>query len=230
MDHQIRILRRRLLILFPHGSWVVIPYGTHSSRQKRASRARDLHRLQRRSAHSAYPNSRSRTLRRPRPGTRAQAPPAMLAERHGRRGSQATWPPGSAFTGCRAGGLRPVRGKPAPDLLWRLADGDCLMGVQLGLMGVQLGGMGHPGRFARLRLRCGNCRAAAGGCHRASLMIKRSEAAAAVRARACGSIPADRPGRFRSSHAWTGREGRHCRLFTSAKCGPAGPFRVSLDW
>jgi hypothetical protein len=39
---------------------------------------------------------------------------------------------------------------------------------------------GHLGRFARLRLRCGNCRAA-GGCHRASLMIKRSEAAAAVR-------------------------------------------------
>jgi len=39
-----------------------------------------------------------------------------------------------------AGGLRPVRGKPASDLLWRLADRDCLMGVQLGLMGVQLGG------------------------------------------------------------------------------------------
>ena len=39
-----------------------------------------------------------------------------------------------------AGGLRPVRGKPASDLLWRLAAGDCLMGVQLGLMGVQLGG------------------------------------------------------------------------------------------
>ena len=55
------------------------------------------------------------------------------------------------------------------------------MGVQLGIMGVQLGGKGHLGRFARLRLRCGNCRASAGGCHRASLMIKRSEAAAAVR-------------------------------------------------
>jgi hypothetical protein len=46
----------------------------------------------------------------------------------------------SAFASCRAGGLGPVRGKPACDLLWRLADGDFLMGVQLGLMGVQLGG------------------------------------------------------------------------------------------
>jgi hypothetical protein len=40
---------------------------------------------------------------------------------------------------------------------------------------------GHLGRFARLRLRCGNCQAAAGGCHRASLIIKRSDTAAAVR-------------------------------------------------
>ena len=40
---------------------------------------------------------------------------------------------------------------------------------------------GHLGRLARLRLRYGNCRAAAGGCHRASLTIKRSDAAAAVR-------------------------------------------------
>ena len=47
---------------------------------------------------------------------------------------------GSALTGCRAGGLRPCAESPASDLLWRLAAGDCLMGVQLGLMGVQLGG------------------------------------------------------------------------------------------
>jgi len=47
---------------------------------------------------------------------------------------------GSALAGCRAGGPRPARGKPASDLLWRLAAGGCLMGVQLGLMGVQLGG------------------------------------------------------------------------------------------
>ena|ERR1039458_6002000 len=37
------------------------------------------------------------------------------------------------------------------------------------------------GWFTGLRLRCGDCRAAAGGCHCASLMIKRCAAAAAVR-------------------------------------------------
>ena len=61
------------------------------------------------------------------------------------------------------------------------------MGVQLGFMGVQLGGKviwaGLPG----LRLRCGDRRAAAGGCHCASLMIERRAAAAAVR-------PCVRPG------------------------------------
>ena len=55
------------------------------------------------------------------------------------------------------------------------------MGVQLGFMGVQLGGKVIWAGVAGLRLRRGNCRAAAGGCHRASLMIKRGEAAAAVR-------------------------------------------------
>ena len=55
------------------------------------------------------------------------------------------------------------------------------MGVQLGLMGVQLGGKVIWAGSQGLRLRCGNCRAAAGGRHRASLMIKRREAAAAVR-------------------------------------------------
>ena len=79
---------------------------------------------------------------------------------------------GAALASCQAGGLRPVRGKPAPDLPWRLAVNgqvfvmatdtgrqDCLMGVQLGVMGVQLGckviwaglrgcgwGAGTPGR------------------------------------------------------------------------------------
>jgi len=61
------------------------------------------------------------------------------------------------------------------------------MGVQLGFMGVQLGGKviwaGLPG----LRLRCGDLRAAAGGCHRASLMMKRRAAATAAR-------PCARPG------------------------------------
>ena len=61
------------------------------------------------------------------------------------------------------------------------------MGVQLGFMGVQLGGKGHRGRFTGLRLRCGDWRAAAGGCHCASLIIKRRAAAAAVR-------PCVRPG------------------------------------
>jgi len=61
------------------------------------------------------------------------------------------------------------------------------MGVQLGFMGVQLGWQGHRGRFTGLRLRCGDGRAAAGGCHCASLMMKRRAAAAAVR-------PCPRPG------------------------------------
>jgi hypothetical protein len=40
---------------------------------------------------------------------------------------------------------------------------------------------GHLGRFTGLRLRCGDWRAAAGGCHCASLMIRRRAAAATVR-------------------------------------------------
>ena len=72
--------------------------------------------------------------------SRAQAPPATLAERHGRRGSQATWSRTLPFPAAVPAGCGPLRGKPACDLLWRLADGDGLMGVQLGLMGVQLGG------------------------------------------------------------------------------------------
>src|SRR5580693_2145857 len=73
-------------------------------------------------------------------GTRAQAPPATLVERHGRRGSQATWSRTLPFPAAVPAGFGPLRGKPACDLLWRLADGDGLIGVQLGLMGVQLGG------------------------------------------------------------------------------------------
>ena len=73
-------------------------------------------------------------------GTRAQAPPAMLAERHRRRGSQATWSPSLSLPAAVPVGYGPCAESPASDLLWRLADGDCLTGVQLGLMGVQLGG------------------------------------------------------------------------------------------
>ena len=100
-----------------------------------------------------------------------------------RRGDRRPW-------GCqlRAGGLCTVRGK-APLLIspGGLAAGDCLMGVQLGFMGGSTRWQGHLGRFTGLRLRCGDWRAAAGGCHRASLMIKRRAAAAAVR-------PCVRPG------------------------------------
>jgi hypothetical protein len=53
---------------------------------------------------------------------------------------------------------------------------------------------GHPGRLARLR--CGDWRAAAGGCHCASLMMKRSEAAAAVRPGPAAPFPADHPRHF----------------------------------
>jgi hypothetical protein len=64
----------------------------------------------------------------------------MLAERHGRRGSQATWSPALSSPAAVPTGYGPCAESPASDLLWRLAAGDCLMGVQLGLMGVQLGG------------------------------------------------------------------------------------------
>jgi hypothetical protein len=55
---------------------------------------------------------------------------------------------------------------------------------------------GHLGRFTRLRLRCGDWRAAAGGCHCASLMLKRRAAATAVRPRVRpgpGSLPSSFP-------------------------------------
>ena len=107
-------------------------------------------------------------------------PSALLAGRHGRRGSRAAWLPTLPLPAA-VPALQPMQGSPAPDLPWRPAAGDCLMGVQLGLMGVQLGFHGHLGRLARPRRRCGKCRAAAEGRHCAFLMNKRSEAAAAVR-------------------------------------------------
>ena len=94
----------------------------------------------------------------------------------------------SAPCQLRAGGLCAVRGK-APLLTCPGAAGrrECLMGVQLGFMGVQLGGKVTGAGFGGLRLRCGDRRAEAGGCQRASLMMKRRAAAAAVR-------PCARPG------------------------------------
>jgi hypothetical protein len=55
------------------------------------------------------------------------------------------------------------------------------MGVQLGFMGVQLGGKVIWAGLRGLRLRRGDWRAATEGCHRASLMMRRRAAAAAVR-------------------------------------------------
>ena len=83
----------------------------------------------------------------------------------------------------RAGGLCAVRGE-APLLICSGAAGRrgrLPYGGSTRFMGVQLGGKGHRGRFTGLRLRCGDWRAAAGGCHCASLMMKRCAAAAAVR-------------------------------------------------
>ena len=71
---------------------------------------------------------------------RLAGPSTPLDERHGRCRSQATWPSALPYRlPCRRATAR-ARKAPASDLLWRLADEDCLMGVQLGFMGVQLGG------------------------------------------------------------------------------------------
>ena len=68
----------------------------------------------------------------------------------------------------------PCKESTAPDLPRRLAAGDCLMGVQLGVMVIWTG-------LRDCGCSAGTAGAAAGGCHRAPPMIKRSEAAAAVR-------------------------------------------------
>ena len=89
---------------------------------------------------------------------------------------------------------------------------------------------GHPGRIARLRLRYGNCRAAAGGFHHASLMIKRSEAAAAAQP---GSAAPFRLTDLAISAGHTPGPVRRpgaAAFFSSADCGPAGLCRVSLGW
>src|SRR5690242_14236275 len=76
----------------------------------------------------------------------------MLAERHGRRGSQATWSPRLPLPAVRPAAYGPCAESPllicpggwlstAKYLSWARtpARQDCLMGVQLGFMGVQLG-------------------------------------------------------------------------------------------
>ena len=163
-------------------------------------------------------------------GTRAQAPPAMVAERHGRRGSQATWSPALPLPAAVPAGYGPCAESPASDLPGRLAAGDCLTGVQPLSPGGSTRRQGHLGRCARLRLRCGNGRAAAGGCHRASLMIKRSDAAAAVRP---GPAAPSRLTALVVSAVHVpgpvGRAGAAASL-RLRNAGPDGPFRVSLDW
>ena len=89
---------------------------------------------------------------------------------------------------------------------------------------------GHRGRFTGLRLRCGDWRAAAEGCHRASLMIRRRAAAATVRP-CVRPDPGSPPSSFRTVTrldrvGWTGAD-TSC---SSADCGPGLPFRVSLEW
>jgi hypothetical protein len=86
------------------------------------------------------------------------------------------------------------------------------------------------GPVCGLRLQCGNCRAAAGGCHRASLMIKPREAAAAVRPGPAAPIRLTAPVVSAVHAPGLARPGRRCRIFPPADCGPGGPFRVSLDW
>jgi len=82
----------------------------------------------------------------------------------------------------RAGELCAVRGK-APLLI--CSGAASRRGLPYGGSTRFYGGstrwQGHRGRFTGPRLRCGDWRAAAGGCHCASLMVKRRAAAAAVR-------------------------------------------------
>jgi len=71
-------------------------------------------------------------------GTRAQAPPVMRAERHRRRGSQATWPPTLPVPAVRPAGYGPCTESPLLICPSGWPPG-LPHGVQLGLMGVQLG-------------------------------------------------------------------------------------------
>jgi hypothetical protein len=101
---------------------------------------------------------------------------------------------------------------------------NCLMGVQLGFMGVQLGGKVIWAGSQGLRLRCGNFRAAAGGCHHACQTMERRGADAAVR-----SWPA---ARFRLTAIIVSavqalglvmRPGRR-RRYSPAECRPGRPL------
>ena len=125
--------------------------------------------------------------------------------------------------------LAPGRGKPAPDLPWRLAGRTASWGfnsVSWGFKSVArssgpvceaaAGVPELPGSSGRMSPCFPDDQAQGGGC--------RSPA------RACGSVPADRPRRFRRSHARAGRAGRRWRLMSPADRGPGPPFRVSVEW
>jgi len=87
----------------------------------------------------------------------------------------------SAFASCRACGLWPELAKARLICSGAASRLNCLMGVQLGFMGVQLGGKLIWAGSRGLRLRCGNFRAAAGGCHPTCQMMERRGVDAAVR-------------------------------------------------
>ena len=128
-------------------------------------------------------------------GTRAQAPPVMRAERHRRRGSQATWPPTLPVPAVRPAGYGPCTEKPAPDLPWRLAAGTAPWGSTRSHGGsTRL--HGHPGRLARLRLRCRDCRGSSGKMSPCFPDDQAQWGGCRGPDRACGSVPADRPRRF----------------------------------
>jgi len=130
-----------------------------------------------------------------------------------------------------AGELCVVRGKaPLADLLWRgWPPGTAVWVFNSVLWGVQLGGevIGPVYRAAAA------VRGPASSSGRLSLCVPDDEAPCCGLPRSgpgCGPVPAHRPRCFRRSHAGTGRAGGCCRRMSPAECGPAGPFRVSLDW
>ena len=160
--------------------------------------------------------------------TCALARPVAVAERHGRADRRRR--DSSAFASCRAGGLWPERGKARVVCSGAAGRLGCLMGVQLGFMGVQLGGKVIWAGSRGLRLRCGNFRAAAGGCHLACQMMERRGADAAVR-----SWPAA-PFRLTAVVVSAGqalglvRRSGGAAAVRLRNAGPDGPCRVSLDW
>ncbi len=104
------------------------------------------------------------------------------------------------------------------------------MGVQLGFMGVQRGGKVIWAGSRGPRLRCGNFRAAAGGCHPACQMMEGRGADAAVR-----SWPA---ARFRLTAVIVSagqvlglvmRPGDAAAI-RLRNADPGGPSRVTLGW